>query len=95
MRDPANDWAIIIPSMGSEFHRIDSLNDLYNRDTIIAYGLDCDKSWILYVLLTQMGMEQVVSMSLNEVMELVAGIKDLSWMEATKMVERLKAEGHH
>ena len=94
MRDPANDWAIIIPSMGNEFHRIDSLDNLYNQDTIIAYGLDRDKSWILYVLLTQMGMEQVVSMPLNEVMELVAEIKNLPWMEAAKMVERLKVEGH-
>jgi hypothetical protein len=42
-----------------------------------------------------MGMEQVVSTPLNEVMELVAEIKNLPWLEATKIVERLKAEGHH
>jgi hypothetical protein len=92
MRDPHNDWAVIIPSMGNEFHRIDSLDYLYNRDTIVAYGLDRDKSWILYVLLTQMGMEQVVSMPLNEIMELVSEIKNLPWLEAAKMVEQLKAE---
>lgn len=93
-RDPHNDWAVIIPSMGNEFHRIESLDMLYNRDTIIGYGLDRDKSWILYILLSEIGMEPVMIMPLNEVMEIVEEIKGLSWLEASKMVGQLKAEGH-
>ena len=93
-RDPHNDWAVVIPTMGGEFHRINSLDMLYNWDTVIGYGLDRDRSWILYILLTQMGLEAVMHMPLKEVMELVEEVKKLSWLEASKMVEQLKAEGH-
>jgi hypothetical protein len=93
-RDPHNDWAIIIPAMGGEFHRINSLDMLYNRDTILGYGLDRDKSWILYILLSEIGMESVMNMPLKEVMAIVAEVKNLSWLDATKMVEQLKAERH-
>jgi hypothetical protein len=93
-RDPHNDWAVIIPSMGDKFHRVNSLDMLYNLDTVIGYGLDRDKSWILYILLSEMGMESVMNMPLNEVMEIVKEIKELSWLDASKMVEQLKAEGH-
>lgn len=89
-----DDWAVVIPSMGGDFHRIDSLDSLYNKDTIIAYGLDKDKSWILYTILQEMGMESVLAMPLMQIQAIVAEVKDLSWLEAYKIVEQLKAEGH-
>lgn len=90
-----DDWAVVIPSMGGDFHRIDSLDSLYNKDIIIAYGLDIDKSWILYIILQEMGMEAVLAMALEQIQAIVAEVKDLSWLEANKVVEQLKAEGHH
>lgn len=90
-----NSWAVVIPSMGSEFHRIDSLEMLYNQDTIIAYGLDQDKSWILYVILQEKGIADVLAMTLEEISELVSEIRNLSWIEAQNMVSKLKAEGYN
>ena len=93
-RDPQHDWAVVIPAMGPDFHRINSLDNLYNWDTVVAYGLDKDKSWILYILLSEMGMDTVLNTPMGEVMKLTEEVKKLSWLEAIKVVERLKAEGY-
>jgi hypothetical protein len=85
-------WAVILPAMGDEFHRVDSLDWLYNRDMIIGYGLNMDTSWILYRRLQKLGVDAVLEMSLWEVKKMVMEVKDLGFIEAVNLVKWIKEQ---
>ena len=85
-------WAVILPSMGGEFHRIDSLDWLYNRDMVIGYGLTKDTSWILYRRLQNLGMDTILDMSFGDLRKVVMEIKNMDYVDAYNLVKWIKKQ---
>ena len=93
LRNPINDpdtWAVIMPGIGGEFHRVDSLDYLYRNDTIVCYGMSRDTSWILYRRLKALGWDAVYDMSVGELRKLAYEVKNMNWMAAADEVKAIK-----
>lgn len=89
MRD-IDTWAVVMPGIGNEFHRVDSLDWLYRNDTIVCYGMSRDTSWILLRRLQAIGWDAVFDMKVEELRDLAYEVKNMRWIDAVEEVKAIK-----